>query len=170
MMYKAFSKVPFRIRVRAPRTNECKHLLGIFLFVMTLFLGIACLVTAIFLLNARSVQLTEGLLYPHESETREVKSLDGLWSFLKANSTANSSEAGKELWHLRELRYFGEPILMPVPASYNDITTDRTLRDHVGAVWYEKKFFVPASWSQNDQRTWLRFGSVHYFAIVVSKK
>lgn len=56
---------------------------------------------------------------------------------------------------------------MPVPASYNDLTTDDTLRDHVGGVWYERKFFVPHDWSL-DKRVWLRFGSVHYAATVVS--
>jgi len=55
---------------------------------------------------------------------------------------------------------------MPVPASYNDITEDNEIRDHVGTVWYDRKFFVPASWAKN-QRVWIRFGSVHYEAIVV---
>lgn len=58
-------------------------------------------------------------------------------------------------------------IQMPVPASYNDITEDSTLRDHVGTVWYDRKFFVPGSWSDN-KRVWIRFGSVHYEAHVVS--
>lgn len=56
---------------------------------------------------------------------------------------------------------------MPVPASYNDLTTDESLRDHLGVVWYERKFFVSHDWSL-DKRVWLRFGSVHYSAIVVS--
>ena len=56
---------------------------------------------------------------------------------------------------------------MPVPASYNDLTTDDTLRDHVGVVWYQRKFFVSHDWSL-DKRVWLRFGSVHYSAIAVS--
>lgn len=55
---------------------------------------------------------------------------------------------------------------MPVPSSYNDITEDYSLREHVGTVWYDRKFFIPASWSQN-KRVWIRFGSVHYEAIVV---
>lgn len=55
---------------------------------------------------------------------------------------------------------------MPVPSSYNDITTSRELRDHVGAVWYQRTFFVPSSW--RDQRVFVRFGSVNYLAQVVS--
>ena len=53
---------------------------------------------------------------------------------------------------------------MPVPSSYNDILEDDKLRDHVGTVWYERKFFVPKSWQ--SQRVWVRFGSVHYEAYV----
>lgn len=92
-----------------------------------------------------------------------MKSLDGIWHFLKA-------EQGSKSWQEQELSHFGETLLMPVPSSYNDITTDRNLRDHVGAVWYERKFFVPISWTPNRHRVWLRFGSVHYHAVVVSRK
>lgn len=56
---------------------------------------------------------------------------------------------------------------MPVPSSYNDITTSKALRDHVGPVWYEKTFFIPASWQY--KRVFLRFGSVNYLAEVVSE-
>jgi beta-galactosidase/beta-glucuronidase len=58
---------------------------------------------------------------------------------------------------------------MPVPSSYNDITEDPSLRDHVGVVWYDRRFFVPRSWGKN-QKVWIRFGSVHYEAVVVSFK
>lgn len=61
----------------------------------------------------------------------------------------------------------GETIPMPVPSSYNDITEDKTLREHVGVVWYERTFFVPQSWKDERQRVWIRFGSVHYLAHVV---
>jgi hypothetical protein len=35
---------------------------------------------------------------------------------------------------------------MPVPASYNDITQSKQLRDFVGWVWYETEFYVPTEW------------------------
>lgn len=54
---------------------------------------------------------------------------------------------------------------MPVPASYNDINEENELRDHVGTVWYDRRFFVPVSWQ--SRRVWIRFGSVHYEAYVV---
>lgn len=56
---------------------------------------------------------------------------------------------------------------MPVPSSYNDITQDKSLRDHVGVVWYDRRFFVPDTWEKEGFRVWLRFSSVHYFAQVV---
>lgn len=55
---------------------------------------------------------------------------------------------------------------MPVPANYNDITESLNLADHVGTVWYDRRFFVPPSWA-NNTRVWIRFGSVHYEAQVV---
>lgn len=106
---------------------------------------------------------TEGLLYPRESETREVRSLDGIWSFAKSD-TNKPSEGLREKWFLKDLHESTSIINMPVPSSYNDIVEDEKIRDHVGTVWYERKFFVPKSWQ--SQRVWLRFGSVHYEAYV----
>jgi len=57
---------------------------------------------------------------------------------------------------------------MPVPSSYNDITTEARLRDFVGWVWYDREFYVSTEWLAN-QRVVLRFGSAHYNTIVVSK-
>lgn len=56
---------------------------------------------------------------------------------------------------------------MPVPSSYNDITQDSALRDHIGWVWYDREFFVAKSWSQSN--VFVRFGSASYHAIVVSR-
>lgn len=43
---------------------------------------------------------TKGLLYPFESESREIRSLDGMWRFLK--STANGTST-KEDWYKKDL-------------------------------------------------------------------
>ena len=53
---------------------------------------------------------------------------------------------------------------MPVPSSYNDISTEATLRDFVGWAWYYKTFYVSTSWAKKS--VMLRFGSVHYSAQV----
>ncbi|KAH8300078.1 hypothetical protein KR044_009523, partial [Drosophila immigrans] len=109
---------------------------------------------------------TVGLLYPRESETREVRSLDGVWQLIKSNAS-DPLQGIREEWYKQTLRSTEhEIILMPVPASYNDVTVDQQLRDHVGTVWYERHFFVPSHWSKDRLRTWLRFGSVHYQAVV----
>ncbi|GAB1861324.1 Beta-glucuronidase [Camponotus japonicus] len=103
-----------------------------------------------------------GLLYPRESESREVRSLDGLWDF--AVSEGDALRGYREGWYALDLSKASEVMKMPVPSSYNDITTSRNLRDHVGAVWYQRTFFVPSSW--RDQRIFVRFGSVNYLAQV----
>ena len=56
---------------------------------------------------------------------------------------------------------------MPVPSSYNDITQDAALRDHIGWVWYDREFFIAETWSAAN--VFVRFGSANYHAIVVSR-
>lgn len=58
---------------------------------------------------------------------------------------------------------------MPVPASFNDITQDPSLENYIGWVWYEKEVLLPLRWLQGDPapRVVLRFGSAHYYSIVV---
>lgn len=104
-----------------------------------------------------------GMLYPRESESREVKSLDGMWDFIISPSD-DSLLGYKQTWFADDLSKVGNVMQMPVPSSYNDITTSRELRDHIGAVWYQRTFFVPISWG--DQRVFVRFGSVNYLAQV----
>jgi beta-glucuronidase len=42
----------------------------------------------------------------------------------------------------------------PVPASYNDLFADSSIRDHVGWVWYQRKVRVPRGWT--GQRIFVR--------------
>lgn len=58
---------------------------------------------------------------------------------------------------------------MPVPVSYNDITESQSLADHIGTVWYDRRFFVSTSWA-NNTRVWIHFVSVHYEAQVVCNR
>ncbi len=97
------------------------------------------------------------MLYPVESETREVKSLSGIWNF-KLNA-GNTGE--KDGWFTKKLT---DTIPMPVPASYNDITQNVSIHDHLGEVWYETTFFIPISWK--EKRIFVRFGSVSHSAKV----
>ncbi|TDG51028.1 hypothetical protein AWZ03_002683 [Drosophila navojoa] len=115
--------------------------------------------------NVQLPKPTVGLLYPRASETREVNSLDGVWQLVRSNAS-DPLQGIREKWFGRSLRSTGREIIkVPVPASYNDLTVDQELRDHVGTVWYERHFFVPSSWNMSGTRTWIRFGSIHYECI-----
>ncbi|CAH1109275.1 unnamed protein product [Psylliodes chrysocephalus] len=103
-----------------------------------------------------------GILFPRNSETRQVVSLDGIWNFIAPNIT-NPFIGFQQHWYrksLKEVKDF-DMHLMPVPASFNDITTDWKIRDHLGLVWYDRFFFIPKQW-EDVGRVWLRFGSISY--------
>lgn len=108
-------------------------------------------------------------LYPRESETREVKLLDGMWNF-RASSGSDPEEGFVKKWFQQPLSSSGPVIPMPVPSSFNDVTQSKALRDFVGWVWYDVEFFAPARWETRrgpgGPRVFLRFGSVHYEARV----
>ncbi|XP_024082283.1 beta-glucuronidase isoform X2 [Cimex lectularius] len=104
-----------------------------------------------------------GILYPRESENREVKSLNGVWKF---RLSKYPNEGYNKHWYSYPLEKTGDVIDMPVPASYNDITEDKEIRDHVGVVWYDRTVYVPKSWQEKGQKVWIRFGSVHYYTDV----
>ena len=94
---------------------------------------------------------------PQDTTTRERKNLNGLWAFqLDAQGTGRS--AG---WWRDRLPASRE---MPVPASYNDIVPDITVRDHVGDAWYQTVVRVPRSWT--GERVVLRFDSATHAAVV----
>eukprot|EP01120_Amphizonella_sp_Union-15-10_P012278 TRINITY_DN5425_c0_g1_i1.p1 TRINITY_DN5425_c0_g1~~TRINITY_DN5425_c0_g1_i1.p1 ORF type:complete len:614 (+),score=93.28 TRINITY_DN5425_c0_g1_i1:58-1899(+) len=96
----------------------------------------------------------QGMLFPQRSESREVVDLSGIWRF-----KADFNNVGiDQRWYLGPLPL--PTIDMPVPSSYNDITQDPSIRDHIGWVWYETEVWVPKSWS--NQRIILRFESAHY--------
>ena len=78
------------------------------------------------------------ILFPRDSGSRESKSLDGLWKF-KLSPKDDPDIGFRESWysaplqaivnhrHLRinsRLLQGDDVLLMPVPSSYNDITTD----------------------------------------------
>ncbi|XP_022813870.1 beta-glucuronidase [Spodoptera litura] len=108
----------------------------------------------------KSQTSTGGPLYPKATETRDLRTLDGIWNFRK--SPADPETGYKAGWFEQDLDKTGPVLQMPVPSSYNDVGEDVSLRDHVGVVWYDRRFFVPSWWSTTGQRVWLRFSSVHY--------
>ena len=94
------------------------------------------------------------MLSPRITPTREVVALDGLWRFALDTAT------GPEPWKAR----LDTALEVPVPASYNDLFVDSSIRDHVGVVWYQRDVRVPRGW--NGERIVLRFGSVTHAAAV----
>lgn len=103
-------------------------------------------------------------LYPRESETREVKLLNGIWNFRIIPMADDQNIGFTQKWYSQPLELSGNVIPMPVPSSFNDITQSREIRDYAGWVWYDLSFFVPLSWQQKSVT--LRFGSVHYQTMV----
>ena len=97
------------------------------------------------------------MLRPQDTDTRERKSLNGLWAF-----AIDPNGQG------RAARWFAGPLAgareMAVPASYNDIAADPAVRDHVGDVWYQTTVRVPRGWA--GQRIALYFESATHRATV----
>ncbi|SHN14571.1 beta-glucuronidase [Cryptosporangium aurantiacum] len=79
------------------------------------------------------------MLRPQDNGSRERKSLNGLWSFALDPDGVGRTD-----------RWFAGPLpggrQMAVPASYNDISTDPAVRDHVGVAWYQLTTFAPRGW------------------------
>ncbi|CAN9501606.1 unnamed protein product [Ophioblennius macclurei] len=111
-------------------------------------------------------QQSSGMLFPRESSSRELKELNGLWAF-RADNSPNRNRGFEESWYRQRLSETGPVIDMPVPASYNDITQDWSLRDFIGWVWYDREVQLPQRWIADEgTRLVLRVGSAHYYAIV----
>ncbi|KAL9981810.1 hypothetical protein ACROYT_G010565 [Oculina patagonica] len=106
-----------------------------------------------------------GMLFPRDSESREVKDLSGFWNF-RADMSANRNAGFEQSWFAKPLWQTGEVIPMPVPSSYNDITQDRALRDFIGWVWYDREVYAPKTWKSDQIRVVLRFESAHYNTMV----
>lgn len=60
-----------------------------------------------------------------------------------------------------------DAIDMPVPSSFNDITTDHDVRDFVGWVWYQRIVQLPKL-PQPRASVLLHFGSAEYYTQAVS--
>jgi len=97
------------------------------------------------------------MLRPQDTDTRERKSLNGLWQFALDRAGSGRSE-----------RWFAGPLAaareMPVPASFNDIPGDPAIRDYFGDVWYQTTVRVPRGWT--GQRIVLHFESATHRATV----
>ncbi|MDQ1003478.1 beta-glucuronidase [Neobacillus niacini] len=96
------------------------------------------------------------MLYPIVTETRSIIDLNGIWNF-----KLDSGIGFKDNWQNAKLT---DTMNMAVPSSYNDIGVNASIRDHVGWVWYEREFSIPAA--LQSERVVLRFGSATHLAKV----
>jgi beta-glucuronidase len=97
------------------------------------------------------------MLRPQDTNTRERKSLNGLWRF-RLDPQGEGRSAG---WFGQRLPDSRE---MPVPASFNDIAADATVRDYFGDIWYQTSVWVPQGWQ--GRRIVLHFESATHRATV----
>ncbi|WP_274364969.1 beta-glucuronidase [Paenibacillus thermotolerans] len=96
------------------------------------------------------------MLYPIVTESRGMIDLNGIWNF-----KLDFGKGFQENWHMSPLT---ETIHMAVPSSFNDVGVTADIRNHVGWVWYEREFAVPALYF--SERIVLRFGSATHAAKV----
>lgn len=89
------------------------------------------------------------MLYPQENAFRDVRSLDGFWSF-----AADKDNVGLAQGWAEGLK--GDVRTIAVPASWNEQLND--LFNFHGKGWYERDIFVPARYA--DKAVYIRCGSV----------
>jgi beta-glucuronidase len=92
------------------------------------------------------------MLYPQANPYRQTADLSGFWEILSdpdKSGEANGWASG-----------FGGARPIAVPASWNEQFEDG--RDFLGPSWYQTHFDLP--WGWNEQRIYIRFGSVNYLA------
>lgn len=96
------------------------------------------------------------MLYPIQTNSRQLMDLSGIWEF-----KLDHGKGMEEKWYEHKLK---NSVPMAVPAAYNDLYEGNEYKDHVGYVFYQKEFVVPAS--LKEQRLVLRFGCAAHFARV----
>lgn len=96
------------------------------------------------------------MLYPQLNESRLRISLDGIWDFKRGGESLDVSLLEKG---------FGGTETMAVPASYNEQKSDKTLFEHYGYVYYQRKLKLPLK-ALEGQRTVLYFSAVTHSAVV----
>lgn len=94
------------------------------------------------------------MLYPIATDSRVVLDLNGIWNFM----------IDQEVEPVDVTKPLPAEHSIAVPASFNDQTTIKEIREHSGYVWYEREFTVAKQ--LRDQRLVLRFGSATHEAWV----
>ncbi|MCI8443311.1 MAG: beta-glucuronidase [Provencibacterium sp.] len=100
--------------------------------------------------------LSYSMLYPRESASRQVKSLNGIWKFC----FDPKGEGEKDGW----AQGLPDPDWIPVPSSFSDLFTNKEKREYAGDIWYETSFFLPESW--RGKQVDIRFGCATHRATI----
>lgn len=100
--------------------------------------------------------LEYSMLYPRESVSRQVKSLNGIWKFC-FDPKGEGEAAG---W----ANGLPDPDWIPVPSSFSDLFTEKREREYAGDMWYETSFFLPEDWK--GKQVDVRFGGAAHRATV----
>lgn len=105
--------------------------------------------------------LAYSMLYPVNNIARHAVSLDGMWGF-RLDWDSCGQEAG---W----MYGIPEADQIPVPASFQDLYTEKDVREFAGDMWYQKDVFIPAQWKGNQLG--IRFhGAAHRAWVYVNGK
>jgi beta-glucuronidase len=94
------------------------------------------------------------MLYPIATDSRVVMDLSGVWKFM----------IDRELEPIEVSQALPTDEVMAVPASFNDQTVTKEIREHSGYIWYEREFSVAKQ--LRNERLVLRFGSATHEAWV----
>ena len=100
--------------------------------------------------------LAYSMLYPRESASRQVKSLDGIWKFCFDPEGEGEADGWAD--------GLPQPDWIPVPSSFSDLFAGKQAREYAGDMWYETSFFLPESWK--GQQVDVRFGCATHRATV----
>lgn len=100
--------------------------------------------------------MVNSMLYPRESRTRRVVDISGMWEF-----KIDINNEGRNSGYANGLK---DTTFIPVPSSFNDLFTDKNIREHAGDVWYETSFYLPLEWKDKDVN--VRFGCATHEATV----
>uniref|UniRef100_A0A0A9WBL9 Beta-glucuronidase n=1 Tax=Lygus hesperus TaxID=30085 RepID=A0A0A9WBL9_LYGHE len=104
-------------------------------------------------------------LLASSSSQRFALSLDGIWRF--KISPDNQPDIGfSEEWWNTDFSQDLDAMDMPVPSSYNDITTDSAIRDFVGWAWYQRHLDLPDFMIHWKGIVAFHFGSAQYYTQV----
>lgn len=90
------------------------------------------------------------MLYPIQTKTRSIYSLNGIWQFKQGDHDPKT--------------ILGTDEFMAVPSSFNDVVVNNDKRLFVGDNWYERQVTMPRI--EKGEEVVVRFGSVTHQAYV----